>query len=113
MRVVSSDKAEPSRAELFLGNRPVGLELVEEGEATVDPTVLTDCPETASRYWQAQVEAQQERRRLWGQYDLRVVPPLRCLPTCRCRFKQLLEIAHLQLMCGLFAGGLKEDLTIL
>lgn len=80
MRVVSPDQADPVRAELFLGNRPVGLQLVEQGDAMVDPTILTDCPETASRYWQAQIEAQQERRGVWGQYDLRVGTPVDVAP---------------------------------
>ncbi|HEY9880124.1 MAG TPA: thermonuclease family protein [Leptolyngbyaceae cyanobacterium] len=79
VRVISPG-TEPIRAELFLGNRPVGLQLVEEGEAMVDPAVLTDCPETASRYWQAQIAAQQDRQGLWGQYDLRVATPIELAP---------------------------------
>ncbi|MFQ4135341.1 thermonuclease family protein [Nodosilinea sp. PGN35] len=63
-------------AELFLGNRSVGLELVQAGVAMVEPSATADCADAAEGYWQAQIEAQQNRRGLWADYDLAISAPI-------------------------------------
>lgn len=71
-----ADRAEQTVAELFLGNQPVGLQLVQEGVAMVDPAANTDCADNAEEYWQAQIDAQQNRRGLWADYDLAISAPI-------------------------------------
>jgi endonuclease YncB( thermonuclease family) len=70
------ERGDQTVAELFLGNQPVGLRLVQEGAAMVDPNAIADCPDTAELYWQAQIEAQQNRRGLWADYSLKVTAPI-------------------------------------
>ncbi|WOD41540.1 thermonuclease family protein [Nodosilinea sp. E11] len=71
-----ADRDGQTVAELFLGNQSVGLGLVQAGVAIVDSTATTDCANTTEGYWQAQIDAQQNRRGLWADYDLAIAAPM-------------------------------------
>ncbi len=63
---IIDEQTTPARAELFLGNESVGLMLVREGLATVDPATVSDCAATQNLLLQAQETAQQNQFGIWG-----------------------------------------------
>lgn len=66
-RVIEPEPEGETSAELFLGNQPVGVLLVSEGLAQIDPQQIDDCADTRGGYLEAENEAQQQRRGIWGQ----------------------------------------------
>jgi endonuclease YncB( thermonuclease family) len=63
---IVDDQAEPTTVELFLGNESVGLMLVREGFAAVDPATIDDCAATRELLLQAEENALQAGIGIWG-----------------------------------------------
>ena len=63
---IVDDQRDRTSVELFLGNESVGLMLVREGFAAVDPATIGDCAATQPLLQQAQDNAQQAQLGIWG-----------------------------------------------
>lgn len=67
VREIDRDRYGRTVAELYLGNRSVNLQMVEEGQAVVYRQYLSGCAATKDQYLQAQTQAQQKRLGFWNQ----------------------------------------------
>lgn len=67
IREITRDRYGRTVAELFVGNKSVNLQMVQEGQAVVYRQYLDGCATTKERYLQAEAQAKQKRLSYWNQ----------------------------------------------
>lgn len=67
VREITRDRYDRTVAELFVGNKSVNLQMVQEGQAVVYRQYLDGCATTKDRYLQAEAQAKQKRLSYWNQ----------------------------------------------
>lgn len=67
LRSVETDKYKRLVAEVFVGNRSVNMNMVQEGQAVVYRQYLKNCPESRDSLLQSESYALQQRLAFWNQ----------------------------------------------
>ncbi len=67
VRELSLDRYGRTVAEVFLGNQPVNLQMVKEGQAVVYRQYLSGCAANKDQYLQAEAQAKQKKLGFWNQ----------------------------------------------
>ncbi|MBE9038822.1 thermonuclease family protein [aff. Roholtiella sp. LEGE 12411] len=67
LRSTETDKYKRLVAEVFVGNRNVNVNMVEEGQAVVYRQYLKNCPESKDSLLQGENRAKQQRLAFWSQ----------------------------------------------
>lgn len=67
VREITRDRYGRTVAELFIANKSVNLQMVQEGQAVVFRQYLQGCSATKDQYLQAEAQAKQKRLGYWNQ----------------------------------------------
>ena len=73
VREITRDRYGRTVAELYVSERSVNLQMVQEGQAVVYRQYLKECAATKDQYLQAEAQAKKQRLGFWNQQS-RVMP---------------------------------------